>query len=74
MYSSELYQYHAERGEDTVSTNKDLSSMVQYGMNVYRACKYKNKWAVYDTCTKVYYFVGTGMKNCIERAKELNKD
>lgn len=43
-----------------------------YKMNVYRACKYKNKWAVLDTKTYVYYFIGAGFKFCEAKAKELN--
>ena len=43
-------------------------------MNVYRACKYQNKWSVLDTQTGVYYFIGTGMKFCMTKAEELNSD
>lgn len=41
-------------------------------INVYRACKYQGKWAVLDTMTGVYYFIGTGMKHCMMRTNELN--
>jgi hypothetical protein len=56
-----------------------LKAMEKYNyegrtINVYRACKYQNKWAVLDTKTKVYYFIGTGMQFCMVKAKELNSN
>lgn len=41
---------------------------------MYIACKYGNKWAVLDTKTRVYYFIGTGKKFCQTKANELNQE
>lgn len=35
--------------------------------------KYKNKWAVLDTKSRVWYFIGKGKKHCEKLAKELNE-
>ena len=35
--------------------------------------KYKNKWAVLDTVSRVWYFIGAGRKTCEKKAKELNE-
>lgn len=39
----------------------------------YKACKYGNKWAVLDTSSRVYYFIGTSKRFCQTKANELNK-
>jgi hypothetical protein len=36
--------------------------------------KYKNKWAVLDTKTNVYYFIGRGRAYCEKRLKELKQE
>ena len=41
-------------------------------MNSYIATKYKGKWSVLDSKTKVYYFIGSGKLFCENKAKELN--
>jgi len=38
----------------------------------YILAKYKNKWAVLDLRTCVYYFIGCGKKYCEKKLKELN--
>ena len=35
--------------------------------------KYKNKWAVLDSRTGVYYFIGCGKRYCEKRCRELNE-
>lgn len=35
--------------------------------------KYKNKWAVLDTVSCVWYFIGLGKRYCTQKAKELNE-
>lgn len=35
--------------------------------------KYKNKWAVLDTVSCVWYFIGRGKKYCEKMAKDLNE-
>ena len=42
-------------------------------MNNYIICKYRNKWAILDIKTKVYYGIGSGKKACEIRCKLLNK-
>lgn len=39
----------------------------------YSVTKYKGKWAVLDSKTRVYYFIGAGLKICKRRADELNR-
>jgi hypothetical protein len=41
---------------------------------MFTVVKYKGKWAVLDTKTRVYYFIGAGKSYCEERAIELNKE
>lgn len=40
---------------------------------MYVLAKYQGKWSVLDTKTRVYYFIGSGKKYCIERMNKLNK-
>jgi hypothetical protein len=40
---------------------------------MYVLAKYKNKWAVLDTFTNVYYFIGCGRAYCEKRLEELNR-
>ncbi len=39
---------------------------------MYVLAKYKNRWAVLDIKTNVYYFIGCGRSYCEKRLKELN--
>lgn len=41
---------------------------------MYVLSKYKNRWAILDTKTNVYYFIGCGRVYCEKRLKELNKE
>lgn len=43
-------------------------------MNTYKATKYKNKWAVLDCKTRVFYFIGCGKAFCENKARDLNKE
>jgi hypothetical protein len=36
--------------------------------------KYKNKWAVLDTKTNCYYFIGRGRAYCEKRLKDLKQE
>ncbi len=40
--------------------------------NIYQACRYHNKPAIFDTITHVYYFGFKTMKQARERAEQLN--
>lgn len=39
----------------------------------FEALKYKNRWAVFDTCACVWYFTKGGKRGAEKMAKELNK-
>lgn len=41
-------------------------------MNVFIVEKYRGRWAVLDTKTRVFYFIGCGRAYCEKRAAELN--
>lgn len=41
---------------------------------IYKTVKYKGKWSVYDTRSRVYYFIGQGRLFCMQKAMELNKE
>ena len=34
--------------------------------------KYKDKWAVFDTSSRLFFFIGKGNKFCKEKVNELN--
>lgn len=41
-------------------------------MQSYVAGKYLNRWAVLDTVSRVWYFIGCGKAFCERKARELN--
>lgn len=41
---------------------------------MYTVGKYKGKWAIFDTVTKVWYFTTGGKKGAEAKAKALNSE
>jgi len=41
-------------------------------MKLYKVEKYRGKWSILDTKTRVYYFIGCGKQYCIEKCRQLN--
>ncbi len=41
-------------------------------MKDFELAKYKNKWAVYGTRYRCFFFIGSGKKFCEQKVQELN--